>query len=80
MMLSSLAGLARQGRQNERGDLRVGSHKVTFLLLALGPVLERTLRQIDPGDSLGDDVGAESLADRFSSHPLRYRAVLLAHL
>jgi len=44
-----------------------------LLLLALGPVLEGALGQVDTGDSLGDDVGAESLAgisgDFFSPRP-----------
>ena len=34
------------------------------VLLALAPVLERPLRQVDLGNGLGDDLGAEALTDR----------------
>lgn len=32
-----------------------------FLLLTLSPVLERSDREVDTRNSLGDDLGAESL-------------------
>lgn len=43
------------------GNLRVGSHEFGFLLLALSPILERSDREVDTGNGLGDDLGAESL-------------------
>lgn len=43
------------------GNLRVGSHEFVFLLLALSPILERSDREVDTGNGLGDDLGAESL-------------------
>lgn len=43
-------------------DSRVGSHEVCVLLLALGPVLERSLGEVDFGHGFGEDLGAESLA------------------
>ena len=45
---------------DEEVDLRVGSHEIGFLLLTLGPVLERTLGEVNSSDGLGDDVCTES--------------------
>lgn len=42
-------------------NLRVGSHEFVFLLLALSPILERSDREVDTGNGLGDDLGAETL-------------------
>jgi hypothetical protein len=41
-------------------NIRVGSHEISLLLLSLGPVLERTLLEVDSSDSLGNDLGSES--------------------
>ena len=50
------------GRSSRGEDDSVGSHEFVLLLLALGPVFEGALGQVDTGDSLGDDVGTKSLA------------------
>jgi hypothetical protein len=41
-------------------DSRVGSHEITFLLLSLGPVFERTSFEVYTSNRLGNDLGTES--------------------
>lgn len=62
-MLGSVKTLKKVHREYELDqNSRVGGHEITLLLLSFGPVLEWTLSEVNTGDSLRYDVGAESSA------------------